>query len=299
MTGQHGQVAQALQKRQCLTSHEIICVPKSQMDITQPSQIERTFSAIQPRLVINAAAYTAVDQAEQDAAQAIAVNRDGAANLARCCVQSSIPLLHLSTDYVFDGTANSPYRETQPPAPLNLYAQSKWQGEQSVRRICPQHIILRTSGVFGCHGQNFVKTIATLARTKTQLQVVCDQIVCPTPSTDLAQACLDIAQAIFAQHVSENVPTQWQWGTYHYCSSKQTSWYDFANAIVETLRELEPLPLCITQVCAIQTDEFATLAKRPKYTALCCDKIEVAFGIRNRSWRTGLIETLKKLCNEP
>ncbi len=286
VTGGQGQVGRSLQSLQCAADYEVACAPKSQLDITKPSSISQAFDALRPQLVINAAAYTAVDQAEQEQAAAFAVNRDGAENLARLCGESNIPLLHLSTDYVFDGGAGEPYREDARPAPVNVYGQSKWAGEKVVQSLCHQHIILRTSGIFGCHGKNFVKTIVALAREKRRLTVVSDQTVCPTPAPDIARACLAITQYIF-NHAAT------QWGVYHYCSSDPVSWCDFAKAIVNARREIESLR--VEEVCAIPTGAFPALAARPPYTALCCDKIATEFGIHSRSWRDGLKEVIKNL----
>ena len=292
VAGGGGQVGRALQASRCGAGYEVVCAPKARLDITRPASIQQTLDALRPRFVINAAAYTAVDRAEAEGDAAFSVNLGGAENLARHCAQSGIALLHLSTDYVFDGAADTPYKEDSPPAPVNLYGRSKWAGEQAVQSACRRHIIVRTSGVFGAHGGNFVKTMVALAKEKERLDVVVDQTLCPTPATDIAGACLEIARQV----LEDEAVADSRWGTYHYCSNDPVSWYDFAEAIIAARRKIEPLS--VKEIRAIPTSEFPTPAARPPYSALCCDKVEAVFGVCARSWRGGLAETVKSLTDE-
>ena len=296
VAGGDGQVGRALAELRggdSNSDYDIICAPKARLDLTRAPSIAQVIDEVRPQWVINAAAYTAVDCAEEDPDAAFAVNRDGAENLAKQCNDAGIPLLHLSTDYVFDGAANAPYREDAQPAPINRYGESKWAGEQAVRRACPRHIIVRTSGVFGAHGGNFVKTMVRLARQNKRLDVVGDQIICPTPAADLAAACVVIARRVLAESADKS-----RWGAYHYCSSEPVSWFQFAAAAIDARRAVEPLRA--REIRAIATHEFPARAARPPYSALCCDKVRVAFGVANRSWRAGLnqLVAMKNLTDE-
>lgn len=173
--GAKGQVGWELQRRALALGHEVLAWDVAELDITQPAAVDQALATSGVQAVINAAAYTAVDRAEQEPERAFAVNRDGPAHLAFSCAQMNIPLLHISTDYVFDGSKSGPYTEDDPAAPLGVYGQSKWAGDQAVQRLLPQHLILRVSWVFGMEGQNFVKTILRLARERAELRVVVDQ----------------------------------------------------------------------------------------------------------------------------
>ncbi len=302
VTGGHGQVGQSLREARravaAASDWEVVCAPKSRLDITDSASIERAFEEIAPQLVINAAAYTAVDDAERERDAAFAVNRDGAENLAVLCELRGIPLLQLSTDYVFDGVGKTRYREDDRPAPVNVYGYSKWAGELAVQRACRRHIILRTSGVFSRYGRNFVKTIVALARERKRLQVVSDQTACPTSAAEVAAACLEIARQVLENPPGGSAPNAngWGWGIYHYCSRDPVSWWDFANAVVAARREVESL--AVERVCAIPASELAAPAARPPHPVLCCDKIESIFGIPARSWRAGLDEVVRNLADE-
>lgn len=291
VTGGNGQVAYALQQLQISDDYAMIRLPKSQLDITQSAHISQVIADIQPCFVINTAAYTDVEQAERSPAIAFAINRDGAHNLAQLCMRSNIPLLHLSTDYIFDGMASNAYQETYRANPINVYGDSKWQGEQAVRAACTGHIILRTSSIFGEHGNNFVKTIFNLARTRSSLNIVCDQIMCPTPAIEVAKACFAIIQHILKSGELESAANHW--GTYHYCSNQPVSWYDFSRELIAAGRISQPL--CVENIHAITSSEFAAHAKRPAYSVLCCDKIVNQFGIHPKSWCHGLKATVKKI----
>jgi dTDP-4-dehydrorhamnose reductase len=259
---------------------------RAALDITQPAAVQRILTASGADLVINAAAYTAVDKAEREAAAAFAANRDGPAHLAAACARLGIPLFHLSTDYVFDGTQAGPYREDDVPAPLGIYGLGKWQGEEAVRRALSEHIILRVSWVFGERGHNFVKTILRLAREREQLRVVADQRGCPTYAAAVADVLLSLAGRLARDGALA-------WGTYHYCGTPPTTWHGFAQAIVAGGRRYEPLQA--QEVVAISTADYPTPAPRPANSVLDCTRIAETFGVRPRPWSQGLRTALAAL----
>lgn len=277
LTGANGQVGWELVQR--AAGRELISFDRNGLDITDAQAVNHAFAASRPQLVINAAAYTAVDRAEQEPDQAFAVNRDGPAQLAAACAERGIPLFHISTDYVFDGTQHGPYRETDPPAPLGVYGGSKWAGEEAVRKVLPAHLIIRVSWVFGRHGHNFVKTIRRLARERNELKVVADQRGCPTYAGDIADVLLLLADRVAA---GQNMA----WGTYHYCGAPPTTWYDFAKTIVRLAGDREPLT--VQAVSAITTAEYPAAAPRPMNSVLDCALIQMTFGVAPRPWQAGL-----------
>lgn len=278
ITGAQGQLAYAL--IQSPVQHHLIPLSHHDLDITNNQSIQHAFQTHQPDIIINTAAYTQVDLAEQYSTQASAVNITGAKNLAIICAQHQIPLIHLSTDYIFDGKKKSPYLETDPASPINTYGTTKWQGEQAIREHCNHHIILRVSSVFGYHGHNFVKTILRLAKEKETLRIVADQTMCPTPAQAIATTLLNM---IDTPH----------WGTYHYCGKEPITWYDFATLIVQYAKE--QIPLQVKQIEPITTQEFPTPAKRPAYSVLDCTQFEKNFKINRPHWQTGLKDVINAL----
>lgn len=257
------------------------------VDITQPEDLRAAVGRAQPQMVINCAAYTAVDKAESEPEQAMAVNRDGAASLAKLCNALAVPLVHISTDYVFSGESRRPYAEDDPAEPINVYGLSKWQGEEAIRRHCPRHLIVRISWLFGVHGANFVKTILRLAAEREELRVVADQHGCPTCTMDLAAALAAIAARIQAS------PAATPWGTYHFTNQGATTWYDFARAILDEGRRYQELRT--TRVIPITTAEYPTPARRPQWSVLSCEKIGRVFQISPPSWRPGLAAVVAAL----
>ncbi|HVE44994.1 MAG TPA: dTDP-4-dehydrorhamnose reductase [Gammaproteobacteria bacterium] len=271
ITGSQGQLARAVVQH--ASGKPFTCIPltRSQLDITQYSAIEEAFAIYQPDIVINTAAYTAVDQAEAQQAVCHQVNTLGASYLAMVCQTRNIPLIHLSTDYVFSGDQHTPYREEDMPNPCNVYGLSKLQGEQAIQQYCEKHLILRVSGIFSEHGHNFVKTIQRLVKEKKELRIVADQITCPTQASDIAKTLLRLCEQ------------QASWGVYHYCSTPPISWCQFAEYIIAQYKKTEQV---ITEdIIAISTAEYPTPAKRPRYSALDCTKIQSHFGISQPSWR--------------
>jgi dTDP-4-dehydrorhamnose reductase len=259
---------------------------RPELDITQKASINAVFEEVRPDICINTAAYTAVDKAESDAAGAFAVNRDGVASLAEACRAVAIPCIHLSTDYVFPGTASRPYLEEDPTAPLGVYGRSKWEGEEAVRAMHREHLIVRTAWLYGHHGSNFVKTMLRLARERQVLQVVHDQHGCPTWTRELARAL-----TVMCQHLAQAQDGH-LWGTYHFCGAGQTTWYDFARAI---FAEVSPSDvLSIQRVDPIPTTAYPTPAQRPTYSVLDCSKIQRVFGITPRPWRDSLHDCMQE-----
>jgi dTDP-4-dehydrorhamnose reductase len=257
-----------------------------QFDLRDQEAVERTVRQREFSLIVNAAAYTAVDKAELERNEAFAVNAEGPGLLALVCAQRHLPLIHISTDYVFDGNKRSPYIESDPICPIGIYGESKAGGEKAVRETLESHIILRTSWLYSSHGNNFVKTILRLAKEKEELKVVADQYGCPSYAADLAAAILFLAKQIRSRGSV-------QWGVYHYCGHGVTTWHEFAEKICELARNY--CPLRVKRVKAIPTVEYPTPARRPPYSALDCSKIESVFGIQPRPWQESLAEMIGKM----
>lgn len=282
--GAKGQVGWELTRRASRLGHDVLAWDVAELDITDAAAVDRELAASGANAVINAAAYTAVDQAEQEPELAFAVNRDGPAHLAAACARSNLPLLHISTDYVFDGRKAGPYSEDDPVAPLGVYGRSKQEGDEAVRQRLPRHLILRVSWVFGVHGQNFVKTMLRLAREREELRVVADQRGCPTYAGDIAAVLLELAGRM------AEIDARGAWGTYHYCGAPATTWHGFASAIVEQARAREPLE--VRAVTPIATADYPTPAARPANSVLDSTRLTKRFGIRPRPWREGLAALL-------
>jgi dTDP-4-dehydrorhamnose reductase len=284
--GSNGQLGWELVRQAKRRSLEIFALDYPEIDIGDPSSIASYTKSKEIDLIVNAAAYTAVDRAESEPLAAYKVNRDGPANLATKCRELDIPLIHVSTDYVFDGTKPDAYVEEDPVAPLGVYGKSKAAGEAEVRKHLQRHMIVRTAWLCGVHGHNFVKTMLGVGREKDTLRVVSDQFGCPTIAADLAEAILEVVrQAEKNQSV--------KWGTYHYCGAGKTSWHGFATAIFEIARQYEKL--AVKNVVPISTSEYPTPVKRPVNSVLDCAKIERYFGIQPRPWRESLAEMIERL----
>ena len=284
MIGAKGQVGWELTRRAPMFGHEVLAWDVAELDITDASAVDRALAISGADAVINAAAYTAVDKAEQEHELAFAVNRDGPAHLAAACARLDIPLLHISTDYVFDGTKTGLYIEDDPAAPLGVYGRSKWEGDEAVCRLLPRHLILRVSWVFGIQGENFVKTILRLAREREELRVVADQHGCPTYAGDIADTLLELVGR------AKEIDADNDWGVYHYCGEPATTWHGFANAIVERARVHEKLN--VRAVTAIATADYPTPAARPANSVLDCTRLATRFDIHPASWREGLTTML-------
>jgi len=286
ITGAGGQLGRELINQGKLKGFSVQAPSEDDMNITDLEKIDRCMAFHQPEVVINAAAYTQVDKAESEAALAFAVNTTGSANLARMCAKNKIPLVHISTDYVFDGQKGTSYLETDTISPVGVYGRSKAEGEIEIRSHLKEHIILRTSWLYGIHGHNFAKTILKLATTKPKIRVVADQYGSPTNAADLAQTILIISDRMqFNNDVD--------WGTYHYCGQGVISWYNFAEKIVGLARLYADVKT--TRIEPIATADYPTRALRPIYSALDCSRIQKHFGINPKPWQKSLEITIKEL----
>ncbi len=282
IVGAHGQVGAELMAR--AGSRSIVGFGHSDLDITHADAVSAAVRQIRPRLLINAAAYTAVDRAEGEPALAYAVNRDGPANLAAACGAARIPLFHLSTDYVFDGRKPGPYVESDAPLPTGIYGASKLAGEEAIRARLHAYLILRVSWVFGAHGNNFVRTMLRLTAMRPELRVVADQHGAPTYAGALADQLLALADRHGA---GEALP----WGTYHYCGGPATNWHDFAQVIFQEAAAVGLLPRPPT-LQAISTADYPTPARRPANSRLDATQAQERLRLAPHQWRDGLRETL-------
>ena len=281
VTGANGQIGHCLQQQLGQKNWAFSAFTRAELDITDPQAVNQIVQRLRPDIIINAAAYTAVDKAEQEQALAYAVNRDGPANLARAANDVNAAIFHISTDYVFSGDATGAYTEDAPTNPQGVYGQSKLAGELAVAAANDKHIILRTAWVFGEHGNNFVKTMVRLGKIKEVLNIVADQEGSPTYADDIAKVLLAVAQ-----HYSEGKPTPW--GTYHYSGQPYVSWYGFAREIFTEVEQAGLYVKPVPQLNAITTAEYPTPAKRPANSKLDCKKIEQAFGVAPSDWRSAL-----------
>lgn len=247
-------------------------------DISRPDLLRARLDADRPDLVVNCAAYTAVDRAESDIDQAMAVNRDAAGDLAAALAERDIPLIHLSTDYVFEGSKSGAYREDDATGPINAYGASKLAGEAAVARALDRHVILRTSWVYGTDGANFVRTMLRLGRDRDELSIVDDQRGCPTAASHIADAIVTIAQAIASGMGN-------RWGIYHYRDDGVVTWYGFAERI---FAQAEPILGRIPRLVPIASGNYPTAARRPANSVLDCGLIGNAFAIAPKSLTDGL-----------
>ncbi len=284
LLGSTGQVGQELLK--ILSSlGKLITLTRPELDLTNSDQIAETIASLQPKIIINASAYTAVDKAESESELAMAINAVAPQIIAKTARELSATLVHISTDYVFNGKNHTPYIEEDETDPIGVYGKSKLLGEMGVKKYCDRHIILRTAWVYGAYGHgNFVKTMLRLGAEKEELRIVADQIGTPTWSYDIANAIANLLN--FPEH-------QIPWGTYHFTNSGVASWYDFAVAIFEEGHKLN-FPLKIKTVLPITTTEYPTPAQRPAYSVLSKAKFRKTLGVYPPYWR----DSLKKMLEE-
>ncbi len=284
LVGAGGQVGQAVVRFAFALPIELFAVTRGQLDITDQAAIVAMLAKHRPSVVINAAAYTAVDKAESEPDLAQLINAQGPEHLAKACHAAAIPLIHLSTDYVFDGAKQSAYLESDSVNPQSVYGASKWAGEQAVRRYCKQHYILRVSWVFGIDGANFVKTILRLACERSELSIVADQYGCPTSAASIADVLVRMAYLAIEST---------GYGTYHFSNGPVTTWYEFAQTIVEQARLLTSLK--VESIQPITTLDYPTPAKRPANSELNSTLVCKLTGIPLTPWREELRLVLKAL----
>lgn len=284
LLGGSGQVGRAVQAA-CPTMN-LSLLSRADLDLSRPGAVRGAFTS-RFDIVVNAAAYTAVDDAEANQATAWAINCEGAAALAEQCAKVKVPLIQLSTDYVFDGNKAAGYVEDDRPNPLNVYGASKLAGETAIRAALPQHLILRTSWVFGPHRGNFVKAIVARALAGSELRVVADQCGSPTPAAAIAQAIRAL--------IERAAERQLTWGTYHYAGADPVSRYDFAAEILAMLRRQgQAVPALIS----IPSSEVKSPARRPANSALASSRFAAEFGMMPPNWRQALVDTVAALRRE-
>ena len=288
LIGSGGQVGQELLKT-LPNLGDVIAVSRAELDLVNRDAIHALIAQVKPQIIVNAAAYTAVDQAETDPDLAHQINAAAPQAIAQAAETLQARVVHISTDYVFDGQKGSPYLETDPTNPMGAYGQSKLDGERAVIEACSRHLILRTAWVYGVYGKgNFVKTMLRLGAERESLSVVADQIGTPTWAKDIAEAIAALLQRQTQQ------PDQVPFGVYHYTNSGATSWYDFAQAIFEEAQTLG-IPIQIKTLFPITTADYPTPAQRPAYSVLSWSKTATAIGHPAPHWRVSLRAMLKAI----
>ncbi len=276
--GRVGQVGRELRRRPWSAETRLTVVDREEADLSRAGAADRAVRDAAPDLVINATAYTAVDKAEEEEDLARAVNADGPAEMARACAGLGIPLFHVSTDYVFDGSRSGAYAETDPVAPLGAYGRTKEDGERRVRAVLAHHVILRTAWVYAAHGHNFVRTMLRVGAGRDHLRVVDDQHGCPTWAGAIAEALQGLAER-YAE--TGALP----WGTYHFAGRGRTTWHGFACAIFDQAAATWGRT---PEVAAIPSSEYPLPAARPANSVLDCALFDRTFGLPRRDWRDDL-----------
>ena len=295
LIGQDGQVGQELQKTLAPLG-DVTGMGRAQLDLSQPEQIQRLIEEVAPAVIVNAAAYTAVDKAESEPALAHAVNATAPEQMAKSAQAIGAALIHISTDYVFDGSKSSPYLETDATQPLGIYGQSKLAGELAVQQVQTaypdwQYAILRTAWVYGAGGRgNFAKTMLRVGAERLELRVVSDQVGTPTSAAEIARAIAALAQQFLHPDAQISAPN----GLYHFTNSGAASWYDFAVAIIEEAQALG-WPLAVQQVTPITTAEYPTPTQRPAYSVLSNQKIQPILQAPPPQWRQSLRQVIAQL----
>lgn len=270
-------------------SYSVVLANRSVVDVADLSALRAFLKQSCPDWIINATAYTAVDDAETEVYQAHGINEHAVRVMAQHCAANNSNLVHISTDYVFDGTGDMPFCEACDAAPISVYGASKLFGEESIRETLAKHLVLRTAWVFGASGGNFVKTMLRLAKTRSELGVVDDQLGAPTSAKGIARAI-----AHMVSQMSEADSTDERWGTYHYTGNPFLSWADFAREIFRQAKQREMISIAPT-VNAISTEQYPTPAKRPHNSRLDCSKITKVFGIHPDNWQASLSEVLDEI----
>jgi len=287
VTGTTGQLVRSLAAAN-VKGCEVVAIGRPALDLSAPEGIEAAIAAVKPDLIVNAAAYTAVDKAESEPEVADAVNAAGAEAVGRTATRLGVPVIHVSTDYVFDGSKPVPYVESDPVAPLGAYGRSKYEGERRLMAACPEAIVLRTAWVYSPYGHNFVKTMLRLAETRDEISVVDDQLGNPTYAPHLADAIIAISR-----HVLEGGSTAW--GLYHAAGSGDVTWCGFAREVfAASARHDGPT----ANVKPITTADYPTPARRPANSRLDGSKLREAFGVRLPAWQEGVADCVARLAAE-
>ncbi|GDY24136.1 NAD(P)-dependent oxidoreductase [Agarivorans sp. Toyoura001] len=287
LTGANGQLGSCLQDlAETNPQFTVIATDFQDLDITNEQAVIDFVASTQPDVIVNAAAHTAVDKAQTEVELATAINAKGPEYLAKAAKQVGIPIIHVSTDYVFDGTATTPYLPTHPAKPLGIYGETKWQGEEAVRNTLAEHIIIRTAWVFSEYGNNFVKTMLRLGGEREELGVIADQYGCPNYAGDLAAAILHCCAQIKGGNTA--------WGSYHHCGDLPTSWHGFTRAILAEGLAQGKLTNAAT-LNAIKTEDYPLPAPRPAYSVMDCSSMFDAWGVGASDWRSALSRVVATL----
>ncbi|MCQ2005379.1 dTDP-4-dehydrorhamnose reductase [Rhizobium sp. NRK18] len=286
ITGKEGQVATALKTAASWTSTEVLALGRPEIDLEKATNLTEQLAALSPDIVISLAAYTNVDKAETDSDRAFAVNRDAAHALGEATANLNIPIIHMSTDYVFDGLKPQPYDESDPTGPISVYGRSKLAGELAVANTNPNHAILRTAWIYSPYGKNFLKTILRVSREKDELRVVSDQVGCPTSADDIAGAILQIAERLRSD------PSPRLRGIFHVAGAGECSWAGLATHIVSTAEEITGRT---TKVNEITSRELNLPANRPSNSRLDCSKLLNLYGFRLPDWKRSSRKVVLKL----
>jgi len=304
LTGKNGQVGAEL-LRSLPQLGEVVAPGRDQLNLSNPSDIRRTIREVRPQLIVNAAAYTAVDQAETDETTAQAVNAQAPKLMAEEAKQIGAALVHYSTDYVFDGLKRTPYEEADLPNPINSYGRTKLAGEEAIRKEGIPHLLFRTAWVYATRGRNFLLAILRRAADQEELKVVCDQTGAPTWATDIAAATTKILTSVYGQRVDAPAVHAIS-GTYHMTAAGETTWFDFAKAILEEAAKSSPdvswlaaatggRPLIARRVIPITTPEYGSSTRRPAYSILSNSRLTHTFGVVLSDWRTQLQNSFASL----
>ena len=282
--GCKGQLGRCLNDQLVNTEHEVIYTSREQIDIADSEQTKNQILKISPDLIINATAYTAVDKAEEDQKTADLINHLAVNNIADICNQLECWLIHVSTDYVFDGNSNVPYKEDDKTNPQGVYGETKLKGELAIQASGCKHIIIRTAWVFSEYGNNFLKTMLRLGAERDELSIVGDQIGCPTYAQDIARSIVEIVPQLNSREYNS---------IYHYCGDQPCSWYDFANTIFDqAMINNSKIPSIVN---SIKTSAYPTPAKRPAFSVLDCSKIENECGVHSSNWQEGIRQVIRKI----
>ena len=285
--GAEGQLAHALVETAKSTDIAVVAVGRPELDLLKPTPLARAVEDVAPNVVVNVAAYTGVDKAETEPELAYAINAEGAGRVAEACAGKATPLIHISTDYVFDGELARSYREDDQPAPLGVYAQSKLDGERHVADVCQRHVILRTAWVYSPFGNNFLKTMLRLADNQSEIGVVDDQIGNPTYAPHLAEGILAVARQIISGPENDR-----RWGVYHMAGAGEATWCRLAR---EIFAQSKSLGGPVAHVRPIRRAEYPMLAKRPANSRLDCSNCASVFGVRLPEWPIGVAECVRRL----
>ncbi len=282
--GAGGQVGQELTVMAARDGVRLTGIGRQTADITDRAAVARAIRDFDASVVVNAAGYTAVDKAESEPEAAMLANVDGAAVVAAACAEAGVPIIHISTDFVFDGDKGAPYREGDPVRPLGAYGLSKAEGEEAVRSACGEHVIVRTAWLFGVYGSNFLKTILRRAAERDELNVVADQRGSPTATADLASALLSAAAAVARGRT--------EWGTYHFAGTGETTWYGLACGIVTAQTRFTGRR---PKVNPVPSTTYPTAARRPRNSVLDSSKFADVFGVRASAWQTAVDRVVTRL----